>query len=821
MTQTAFPWRRIAAAAVATAALAITGCATTGGTGASRPVTLAEANAAMEASGVLNQYVNTRVRPGGRRSMPKYADRAWNWFVERRLPLNSEERALPANYRERAYAETLAKNLDRSSLLRGAAANWREIPITGSVMPSGRIVEMSVHPTNDQIIYMASASGGVFKTTNRGQSWANVTDGFLPTLGLGSITMDPNNPETLYVGLGEGVPGSHYEPYGSGVYRTTNGGANWSLLNSTSNITFVADIEVLNNSTTIFVASAGKITGGTDSGLFRSTDSGNSFTKIVDLPTFDIDVDRANNSNIVATTKQGQTDFARIIYSTNGGQTFTNATTPSNNNAFRIELTRNGNTMYALVGLNDGSLGGVWKSTNGGQAWSALPLGGIPNSGSLKPGQMYYNCSIQVSPYDANTVYMGSNLRMYRSTDGGQSWEARTDWAGDNGLPYMHADHHTIRFGANTNTVYVGNDGGFFFSQDGTATVTERNVGMTALQYYRMDNHPTDANALLGGLQDNDKYVRRSDGTWRHYPNAFGDCMEVIAHPSSPNTFMGCNYYGGAIRITEDGSNTEWPYIRTYQGQNNGIPDEEKGSWVSPFFYDPRNPNTLYLGLNGVYRTTYTPGLLPQWTEVVPPSSTTTPAQMEALTITSGTSNRKLVGFLGRRTQAGGLTVGLFRCNPDGSSHELLDIPQLAWVSDIKPDPNDNNTLWMTYSDINAGGAERGRIYKTTNQGTSWTDMTNNFPRNLPASAVLVDPNNSNTVFVGSDIGVYRSDNGGASWVYWNEGLPPVVVTDFAYFGPQRKLRVSTYGRGLFETEIDGAPANPDIRVSPETLNFD
>lgn len=813
-------WRRCAAAAVAAAAISLSGCASTGGGRSPEAVTLAEANAAMEASGVLDKYVNTRVRPGGRRSMPKYADRAWNWFVERRLPLNSPERALPPNYRERAYAETLAENLDRSSLRNGRAANWREIPITGNVMPSGRIVEMAVHPANDQTIYLASASGGVFKTTNRGQSWTNVTDGFLPTLGLGSITMDPGNPQTLYVGLGEGVPGSHYEPYGSGVYRTTDGGASWSLLNSTSNIAFVSDIAVFSNSTTILLASAGNISGGTDSGIFRSTDSGNTFTKVVNQPAFDIDVDPANNSNVVATTKQSQTAFAQILYSTNGGQSFTAATTPSNNNAFRIELTRNGNTMYALVGLNNGDLGGIWKSTNGGQSWSALPLSGIPTSGDYKPGQMYYNCAIQVSPYDANTVYVGSNLRMYKSTNGGNSWTAVTDWAGD-GLPYMHADHHTIRFGANTNTVYIGNDGGFFFSQDGMATVTERNVGMTALQYYRMDNHPTDANALLGGLQDNDKYVRRSDGTWRHYPNSFGDCMEVIAHPSSPNTFFGCNYYGSAIRITEDGSNTQWPFIRGYGSQNNGIPDQERGSWVSPFFYDPRNPNTLYLGLNGVYRTTYTPGMMPTWTQIIPPDPTTTPAQMEAMTLTSGTSNRKLVGFLGRRTQAGGLTVGLFRSNPDGTGREILNLPQLAWVSDLKPDPNDNNVLWMTYSDINAGGGERGRIWKSTNQGTSWTDMTNNFPRSLPATAVLVDPNNSNTVFIGSDIGVYRSDNGGASWVYWNEGMPPAVVTDFAYFGPQRKLRVSTYGRGLFETEIDGVPAAPDIRVSPETLNFD
>ncbi len=808
--------------AAVSAGLLLAGCSTTkSGTsvGSGGQMTLAEANERMIADGSMNNYVTTRNKLG-RMTYPKYPEEAWNWFNERRVAIG--ETSLPKNYRQAAYTETLRGNMNKSALKVRSAA-WRPIHPSGGVQPSGRLIELAVDPGNEQVVFAASASGGVWKTTDQGRNWANVTDGYLPTIGMGSISMDPNDSSIVYCGLGEGVPGAFYEPIGAGIYKSTDSGASWSLLgNSASMISNVTDIKVLNNSSTLLAASGGTRAAG---GLYRSTDGGQNWSEISNVGNFSISVDPANRSNVLATSQYislSQTTAipGEIFFSTNAGQSFSAATIPDNSGVFRIELSRSGQIVYALAAGTDASIKGIWKSTNNGQTFTALPMTGIPTSGDYKPGQMYYNCAIGVSPYNSDIVYVGSNLRMYKSVNGGQSWTAASDWAGDDGLPYVHADHHSIRFGSNSDIVYFGTDGGFFVTTNGGTTWEERNINMTALQIYRMDNHATNENAVVMGLQDNDKYVRRTDGTWTHYPNSFGDAMEMLSWPPDPNVFFGANYFGGAVRVTEDGGSTQWPLIRGYQGSNNGIPDDERGAWISPFFYDPDNPSTLYLGLNGVYRTTYTKGVFPTWTQIIARDTTQTPNQLESMTITRGATNRKLIWFKGRRDQSGQLTVGINRANPDGTNLENVALPQLGWVSDIEADPNNNDTIWITYSNLAGGPQDNKRIFRSTNLGTSWTDMTNNFPAETPANTVMVDPGNSNTIFIGSDVGIFRSDNGGSSWTYWNEGLPPVVITDLAYFGPKRLIRAASYGRGMWESEIDEVTGAPSIRISPETLNF-
>ncbi|MCB2156049.1 hypothetical protein KQI84_14315 [bacterium] len=794
------------------------GCATAPRTDSSATgMTLAEASAAMAESGALNDYIFTRTKVG-RHTFPKYPDKAWEWFCERRL--DDGMKKLPDFYRQEAMLVTQKNNMDRRTLR--ANAQWTFLGPDGTtVQPSGRLIEMVVHPQDQNTIWGASASGGVWKTTDQGVTWANVTDGSLPTIGMGSLQIDPHNYNRLYCGLGEGVPGSFYEPFGAGVYRSTDGGSSWSIVSGTNVMNYVTDIDIGANSDTLLVAAKGS--GGTGAGFYRTTNGGTNWTAVSSDPFFDISVDPANRNNVVVTRGYNTVNAASgaIFYSTDGGATLSPSTTPSTTNAFRIELARNGTTVYALVGATDSSILGIWKSTNNGQSFSAMSTSGIPTSGDYKPGQMTYNCSIGVSPTDANVIYVGSNLRMYRTTNGGTSWAAVTDWAGEGGLKYIHADHHSIRFGSTGSTVYMGTDGGFFVSTDSGANWTERNVHMTSTQCYRIDCDPQNAQRVIIGCQDNDKYVRRTDGTWHHYPNAFGDCMEVIAWPNDPSTYMGCNYYASAVRLTpDDGAN--WYFLRSYGTSNNGIPDAEKGAWVTPFFIDPQNPKDIYMGVNGVYKGTYNGINQPfSWTNLIAPNTSYSPASLDTLTITNGMTGRKLVGFRARRNNSTGqLGVELFRSNTNGTSIESLTLPYLGWISDIECDPSDNDTFWMTYSNLGLGTGSRGRIYKTTDLGTTFHDMTNNFPQDLPANALWIDPTNSNTIIVGSDIGAYRSDDGGNTWVYWNDGLPPVVITDMAYLANGRKLRAGTYGRGIWETPLDSQGGSPSIRIEPSTLQF-
>lgn len=784
-----------------------------------------------------------------RRGVRKYAkdpEKAWEWFVKHR---QNRKGMVPAAYRDQSMAHSKRFCLPP----RRAAVNpWTYVgPVQfGAVQPSGRIVDLAVHP-NGQTIYAATASGGVWKSVDQGQNWTNCTDRYLPSLGCGSIAMDPNNPDIVYVGLGEGMTGSGegVEPLGTGIYKTTDAGATWSLVPGTGNGTmqFIVDIRFQGNSSTLLVAATGGY-GGAGSGLWKTTNGGGSWTPIVEgIAIWSVSVDPTDANKVVISTREYDDtngNYARIFYATDGvqsGSSFSEASLPSYQSydddigaSERIEMTRCAsapNTMYALVASTKSKIHGTWKSTNGGSQWVATSLTGIAPKGDENwPGQLTYNNCIAVDPQNANRVYFGSNVRSYRTTDGANSWAAMTDWVQDNpALPYIHADHHVIAFAPNNNnTVMFGTDGGFFISFDGGNSWVERNHGIHCTQIYRCSNHPQNQSALIFGCQDNDKYLRKPDGNWYHYPNTFGDGMEMECYPLDPESdaYLGQGYNGSNIQMTPDGGQN-WYWLRDYEAYNNGIPDNELGAWVAPLMLDPQHPENIWVCLENVYRQPYDEINVQQWTRVLQLPPTPYVDMWEYMDLSHGTTNRQLyVGFARYNTQ-NQFTVGLYRADiGDGTAVSAtnfveLTLPRQGYLGAIKCDPTDNDSLWISYTDFFFEPAFNGRIYKSENMGQTWVEKTNNFPRDLPVTAIFIDPQNAQTIILGTDLGCYRSDDGGASWYeYNNSSLPYTVVTDFAYFHPERLLRAASYGRGLWEINLDGSVGEPDIVVTPTHLTF-
>ncbi len=772
---------------------------------------------------------NARARAAHPDAQPKYPGKAWDWFYARRAGFQTH--TIPIDYREQARAFATAQGKLRLEA-NDAVADWKAI---GPFPPRGRLKDLAVHPANDQIIYAASASGGIWKTTDQGRNWSNLTDNKLPTLGIGSLIMDPNNPNTLYAGLGEGLYGVLYDPLGSGVYRTDDGGQTWALTPGSANnkMQVTVDLRFGENSQTLFAACIGARAdqGYSGAGFFKTTDGGQNWTKLRDGRCWSISVDPTNPDQLLLTVDEREgTAPGRIYYSTDGGQSFTPATIPTDHKAQRIELARapsNSQMVYALAGGTDRKLAGIWKSTNGGQDWTALPMQGITTNDS-EPSQMEYNNCIAVAPNDPNTVYIGTNLRPYKTTDGGQSWTHLAFWWIPNefNLPYMHADHHAIAFGANANTVMYGTDGGFHISPDGGASWEERNNGLLCTQIYRLSNPGSNPAQQLIGCQDNNLMVRGLDNTWRAI-KWFGDGFECIIDRGDNNYVYGASFYGANLLLSHSRgeNNTGWYYLRGYQDINNGIPDDERGAWVVPFIQDPLNPSTLYVGLQNIYRITVphvppeqTPDL-PNWSQVV--TSAGSAIQMEVMRLSAGPNNRAIYFFSSRWiAQPGSWKIALYRINQDGTNPTELTMPRIGFVNEIACDPVDNETVWIAYSDVGATPGENTRIHKSTDAGATWTDMTNNLPRTLPVSAIWIDPTNTQTLVIGTDLGCYRSDDGGASWFEFNQGLPNTVVTDLAYHPESRALRAATYGRGAWETPIDSTQTAPKARVEPSTLIF-
>ena len=758
---------------------------------------------------------------------PRYPDKAWDWFYSRRVSFDTL--SIPVDYREQALTHTRLQAPLRIDA--DAQAVWSP---AGPYPPRGRLTDLAVHPGNDQILYAASAGGGVWKTSDQGRSWTNLTDNKIPSLGIGSLVMSPDNPDTLYIGLGEGLYSVLYDPLGMGVYRTTDGGANWTLTPGSGDrkMQVTVALEFGENAQTLYAGCLGVsgAEGLEGHGFFKTTDSGATWTRLREVRCWSISVHPTSPNDLVITTDEGGASPGRIYYSTNGGATLTASTIPTGASPQRIELVRAPSapqTLYALAGATNSSLAGIWKSTDGGRVWSALSQTGIVTS-DHEPSQMNYNNCIAVAPNDANTVYFGSNLRPYKSTDGGANWKSMAYWFTPNefNLPYVHADHHAIAFGASPNTVFFGTDGGFHVSFDGGVTWEERNDGLLITQIYRLSNPGTNPNQQLIGCQDNSMYVRKLTGEWE-YIKWFGDGFECIVDDKNNNYVYGTGYYGSSILFSHSrGENaTGWFYLRGFQEINNGIPDNEQGAWVIPFIQDPVVPGTLYVGLTNIYKATMehvTPDQnpkMPAWVKLTDGAGA--PHNMEVIRVSYGPQNRKMFFFTSRYfQQTGAWEVGLTRMNLDGTQRQALTMPRIGFVNDIACDPNNNDTVWICYSDIGASPGAKSRIYRSTNLGDSWTDMTGNLPQTLPISAIWIDPNRSETMILGTDLGCYRSDDGGQRWYPFNNGLPNVVVTDIAFHQPSRVLRVATYGRGVWETPVDGLQGEPRARIAPTTLTY-
>jgi photosystem II stability/assembly factor-like uncharacterized protein len=392
----------------------------------------------------------------------------------------------------------------------------------------------------------------------------------------------------------------------------------------------------------------------------------------------------------------------------------------------------------------------------------------------------------------------------------------------------MHADHHGIAFGASHNTIYYATDGGFFVSTDGGTKWEERNNGLLCTQIYRNGNSATVEKKWIIGCQDNSVYVTKQDGTWVYIP-WFGDGFECMVDQGDPNYVYATNYFGSNVLFSNKGGENQdvWYYLRDRQG-GNGIPQGEQGGWIVPFIADPLDPTQLYLGLFNMYRTKITrkpPGenpQLPVWTKIYSYTGSTQEVVnvMELIRLSYGPQNRKIFFLLSRaNNQTGKWSIGLHRMDIDGTNESLLTTPRVGFINDIACDPNNNNNVWICYSDIGTYPKEASRIHKSTNLGDSWEDKTNNLPKSLPISSIFIDPQNSDTIIVGTDLGCYRSDDDGNTWYEFNTGFPNVVVTDIAYYPEGRKIRVATYGRGLWETPLE-AGGTPDIRIEPTSIIY-
>lgn len=671
----------------------------------------------------------------------------------------SEARQVPYNYAAwRQNQEESSKNVGpiEAQIAGIQPTGWTWL---GPGNIGGRIRSILVHPNDSQTRWIGSVSGGIWKTTNGGNSWIPLDD-FMGNLAVSTMTMGAADPNVIYAGTGEGF-GNFDSIRGAGVFKTTNGGTTWAQLSSTanSNWTFV-------NRLTIHPTSAQVILAATSTGIWRSTDGGTSWTNRNGTRMLDIDF-HPTNGNLCIASGTGSTG---AFYSSDGGINW-NAATGLPSGRIEIAYSRsNPQIVYASVDSNSGE---VYRSTNGGQSYTLV------NTGLNYLGdQGWYDNVIWVDPTDSNNVLVGG-IFLWRSTNGGTSF---------NTVGSLHVDHHAIvelpQFNGTTNrSVLFGNDGGIYQTNDIYASpliTTELNNNLGITQFYGGAGNSS-SGRIIGGTQDNGT-LRYTGGTENWNGTAGGDGGFCAADQTDSNYFYG-EYQWLQIHRSTDGGSTSNQITTGLTDATPQIPN-----FIAPFVLDPNNPNTLLAGGASLWRSTNAKAATPTWMAI----RASIGSNISAIAVAKGNSNIIWVGHNNGEVYftTNGTNASPNWTRADDNSPGLPN----RFCTRISIDPTNSNKVFVTF-----GGFNSNNVWRTTNSGTSWTSITSNLP-NAPVRTLAIWEQNPNNLYVGTEVGIFASADGGQTWSPSNDGPTNCSVDELFWMG--NTLVAATHGRGMFSIPI-------------------
>jgi photosystem II stability/assembly factor-like uncharacterized protein len=736
---------------------------------------------------------------------------------EFRLLQDRDERGLPASValgrafeQLRTLRRSLAPSFRAAGLPMGSRLEAARLPFTAGLGPGawrslgpgnigGRIRSILVHPTDANRLWVGSVGGGLWRTTDGGLTWAAVDD-FMANLAVSCAVMSPTNPDVMFAGTGEGF-GNIDALQGAGIFRTTDG-TNWSRLPSTApdatqNFLNVNRLALSSDGNVLLVA--------TPKGIFRSVNAGDSWTQESFDDVADLDFHPSDPNLAIA----GSRDGGAAYYSTDGGLTWKTAT-HSGAWSGRVEVTYSRNDASIIYASVDSNGGEIWRSRNGGKRFYRRSTG----TGYLA-GQGWYDNAIWAGdPTDAELVIVGG-VDLFRSTDAGRTLTPITQWWDPRSA---HADHHVIvshpRYDGTSNlTAFFGNDGGIYRA-DNVRSVSPvagwaaLNNTLAITQFYGVAGSST-SGTLIGGAQDNGTLrFRPADGAQQWHEMEGGDGGFCAADPTDPDVFYGEYVYIGIHRSTDGGGSAEYINGSFWNGANWDwkpepfrIPDSasEEANFIAPFVIDPSEPNRILTGGLSLWRTndakaanTNTTG--PRWERVKPPIGIATfEHSISAIAVASSDSARVWVGHnngsVYRSANATAPSPAWTRVDRSGGN----PLPR-RYCHRIAIDPTNPARVYVAF-----GGYSSGNVWKTTNDGASWTNLSGSLPQ-APVRAIAIHPARPSFVYIGTDVGVFASENGGASWSPTNEGPTNCSVHELVFIG--NTLVAATHGRGVFKIDI-------------------
>ena len=705
--------------------------------------------------------------------------------------------------------------------------NWRSI---GPANMGGRVADVEGVPGDPNTVYVATGSGGIFKTTDGGISWTPIFDR-QSTISVGDIALEPDNPDVIWVGTGESNARNSVS-FGDGVYKSTDGGKTWKHLGLKETNTISRIIINPKNPDIVYVAAVGRLWGANEErGVFMTTDGGKSWTKTLYIDNqhgvSDLEIDPLNPNILYAGmwrfdrkpwTFTSGSEKGGVFRSIDGGRTWNKMDKGLPKLIGRIGLavsTSNPNVVYAMLEAKEGTL---YRSDDKGENFRQV------NRQQNLVARGFYYTTVKVDPTDENKVYAVASL-MFKSLDGGRNFARIT--------PTTHIDYHALWIDPkNPKRMWHGQDGGVGVSTDEGKSWEYVNNFATG-QFYQVyaDNTAPFYN-LSGGLQDNGSWVGPSrnrepvgilNDDWRMI--SFGDGFFTIQHPDNPDLFLSESQGGNVVRT--DMKNREQQLVVPFFGVGGAAENDKfRFNWNAPLIQSPHDKNTVYLAGNAVFKSTDF-GI--NWTQI---SQDLTTNNKERLKDAGGpifpeNTSAEYFGTIISLAESpiqrdmiwSGSDDGVLQMTTDGGknwmniSKNVPGIPADSSVSHVEPSRVNANTAYVSY-DRHKFDDYKPYIFKTTDGGKSFSNITGNLPANAYVWVVREDPKNPNLLYAGTELGLYASYDG-RNWFELNmKNFPRVAVHDILIHPRDNDLILATHGRSLWVFD----DATPVQKLNAEIL---
>lgn len=660
----------------------------------------------------------------------------------------------------------------------------------------GRTLCLAFNPQNPETIYAGTASGGLWRSYSEGlgaEAWHEVATGF-PVIGVGAVAINPVDSNEIYIGTGEVYnyqnTGTGFAvrttrgTYGIGILKSVDGGQTWSssLTWQLDDLTGVQGIAINpQNPSTVIAA--------TSEGLYRSFDSGNSWSNVLTNPMcVQISYMPGDTSVLLASVGNSGTSGTGIYRSSDGGTTWSNSSAgmPSGlTGKIHFDIAY-ASPNIVIASVADQLAGkGLYRSVDSGNNWTQV------NNEDFQKYQGWYSHDVAVDPFGPSNVIC-AGIDVWKSTDGGTTLTQRSLWynwdfnavtpGGSEGPPdYVHADVHAIEYYPQVpGVIYFATDGGVFRSLDNGDTFEGVNGGLQNQQFYaNFSNSATDSVFGLGGMQDNATAVYEGNAGWRRVIG--GDGLSTAINPLNDQIVFGSSQYLNLRKSTNKAQTFSSAAVPGSSGNT---------CFAGPYEMSKSDPDILYAGRTQVFRSTDSGN---NW-NVTNSGNALDGNPVLSLDISSYDPDKVYAATAPVNTPA----TGLFKTTNGGSS--WIDISGTLpdrYIMDVVASPSFDDSVFVVVS-----GFGTPHLYLSTDGGATWQPHGTGLP-DVPSNTLFIDPLNTNVMYFGNDIGVYASIDAGLTWVPFDDGLTDATfVMHISHSPSNRKLRIATHGNGVWQRDM-------------------